>query len=275
MKLFCQYIFISSCSSIMMILSYLVFILLLIETDSDESDSSIPLAEIIPFVNGICASIDDCKLPCCLLNEIYSIAKNRCTTNIDGQLLKEEWISPFSAVHKVSCDLVCSQHINDERRIDSQLFQSFRDAETSEDLCNNFTEVCHNYSSENIDEFAALDFFWGVLIPISTMGLAISLMIFTLFLYLVVPDLRRRIQDKCFLFYLSSRIVYLSLFFIVLFTDLEGFMCTSVGKLFLFIYYLFIFTYLFFFPIIFKCYKYTNLANPANVSNVLLNALNN
>lgn len=211
-----------------MILSYLVFGLLLTEIRADESDSSIPVAEIIRFVNSTCASIDDCKLPCCLLTDIYSSAKNRCASDIDGQLSEVEWTSPFSAVHKISCESVCSP-TNESTH--EQLFRTFRDAEASEDLCDNFTSVCYNYSSENFEEFAALAYFWGFLVPVSSLGLAISLMIFTLLLYLVVPDLRRRIQDKCFVFYLSSRIVYLSVIFVVLFADLEEFMCISAGKL--------------------------------------------
>lgn len=222
-----------SCSSTMMILSYIVLILSVIETRSDESESSIPLPEIVQFVNNICSSIDECKLPCCQLNEIYSTAKNRCSTNIDGQLSEVDWVSPFSAAHTHSCESLCPQNIsNNEERLGEQLLQSSDDAEASEDLCSNFTNFCYNYSADRINEFAALDFFWGVFVPVSAMGLAITLMIFTLFLYLAVPSLRCRIQDKCFLFYLSSRIIYVSEFIVLIFYDFDEFMCVVAGESF-------------------------------------------
>lgn len=196
-------------------------------------NSDIFLNMVIELVNDVCSSIDECKMECCQLNKLYYIAKKNCRPKyvIDRQLSHAKWKEPFSADHKLSCKSVCSERIDYEQKIHDQEFQGISQ---SKDLCNKFIEVCYNYTSLDIhfDNLEKMDYFRRYWLPVIGMSSSILLLSFTLILYLLVPELCNRLQDKCFLFNLSSQIINRSMYLIVMNSDEleESFLCQSYGK---------------------------------------------
>lgn len=209
------------------------------ETDTN-SETSYQLNQVLEMVNDVCSSIDECKLQCCQLNELYFIATNNCnSSDIDGQLSRVYWKEPFSEYHKLSCKLVCSENITDDEKTMkvNQDFQRFVNSVISQpdDLCDNFIEVCFNYSSaeENFVNLAAMDYFRRYWLQVIGVASAISFLSITFILYLLVPELCSRIQDKCFLFHLGAQIVDCCMYLVILNSNEmeESLLCHFYGKL--------------------------------------------
>lgn len=208
--------------------------------ETEENSTTIPEMLDIVFenINDACSTIDECKVECCQLNKLYVIAKSNCSASaIDEQLLKVNLKEVFSEDHRLSCESACSENIDKKQKIrDDEELQGYLDSDDSGRyyLCDYFVDVCYNYSmsGNHYENLAAMDYFRRFWLPVIVSGLSLSLLSFTLIVYLLVPELCSRIQDKCFLFHLSSLIIYFITRLIIMnSTEQEkGPLCQFYGK---------------------------------------------
>jgi len=179
------------------------------ETDSS-TDVNPEYYEFIMPINYACISTEACRPECCQLYHLYLLAKNSCTTDIDGQLAAARWYSPFSKSYHQFWKSVCSPTASSELRSnylkESQIFEEKNDISE----CDVFDEFCLTYIDQYLN-FSVCSETNGIsqLTWLTTLTIIFSILAetFTLLLILMVPQLYQRVQDKGLLFYLATRLI--------------------------------------------------------------------
>jgi len=162
-----------------------------------------------------CFAIEACQSECCQQYYLYSVAKKNCTTDIDGQLASGKWFSPFPKVYHQFWRSKCRDNNGSKWEIGSLLSYSAKLVNDSE-ACKNFNQHCLNYTNRFIN-FNKCDppvdgTPWTTRLRNPAVTISITVQIFTLLLFLMVPELIEGIRDKCFLFYLAARVVESTIF---------------------------------------------------------------
>lgn len=241
--LFVPTLFEGHSSVIMANLRYLLLILLLPLSNGTEPPASTDVStdvtqediiEASKLISLTCFSCEACQPECCQLYHLYSIAKNNCTTDIDGQLAAVKWFSPFAKVYHPFWKSVCSPNASRELH-SSPLNETYEYLVGDSLSCNNFHEFSYRYVDLYLN-IAASDnpengILWSNWLPISAVIFSCFQCTFVVALYLMVPELHRKIQAKCLLFYFATRlmssVVYIILWFYEPTTDIS---CYFIGK---------------------------------------------
>lgn len=207
---------------------------------TEENSTSISSMSDVVFRNieDACSMIDECKFECCQLNKLYVFARSHCGASpIDEQLSRVYWKAPFSEDHRLSCKSACSENIDQKQKItedkDLEFFLSTDDSGRYY-LCDYFVRMCYDYSTSgnHYKNLGAMDHFRRFWLPVIVLSASILFLSFTLILYLLVPELRSRIQDKCFIFHLSSRIIQFCICLVIINSEEQGRspLCQFYGK---------------------------------------------
>lgn len=181
------------------------------ENETDSSTIVNPeYYEYIMPINYACISARACRPECCQLYHLYLLAKNDCTTDIDGRLAAARWYSPFSKDYHQFWKSVCSPTASSELRSNYLKSSQILAEESNISECDGFDEFCLTYVDQYLnfsacgETNAISQLTW---LPTSTIIFSILAETFTLILILMVPPLHQRVQDKGLLFYLATRLI--------------------------------------------------------------------
>lgn len=192
-----------------------------------------------------------CLKKCCKAKEIYSWTNRTCLPDLDNELEKANWSANFSQYHIIYDSRCPAKAMLVVKESADDTFTRFSNGSIlleKEERLLDFHEYCEEYLIEDhtsrpqfcydpvpppVPEAKESENSWNEFVHVllcSGLGISVLFLIITAGLYLITPELRARVHDKCIVCHLLS--LALGFGFLIGFQIIhkEDLGCVFVGK---------------------------------------------